>query len=124
MTKLSNIGGGVGLVDSAKEENKARAVVEIYRIPLIRGRYHRIHPFDITETNFESRMVLQKHGSSGGEVAIAMSYDSAQHTIAEVFEKQWGCTFSQRNPCRNGPRRRAAVSKLACFALHSGQRIA
>jgi len=30
-------GGGVGLVDNANERNKARAVVEIYRIPL--GRY-------------------------------------------------------------------------------------
>jgi len=29
-THFRYIGGGVGLVDSAREENKARAVVEIY----------------------------------------------------------------------------------------------
>jgi len=33
-----------GLVDSAREENKARAVVEIYCIPLKRGRYYRLPP--------------------------------------------------------------------------------
>ena len=38
------IGERVGLVDSAREENKARAVAEIYRIPLKRGRYHRLPP--------------------------------------------------------------------------------
>ena len=34
------LGGGVGLVDSARENYKARAVVEIYRILLNRGQYH------------------------------------------------------------------------------------
>ena len=31
-------GGGVGFVDSARDKNKAHAVVEIYRAPLKRGR--------------------------------------------------------------------------------------
>ena len=31
------LGGGVGFVDSASEENKTCAVVEIFRIPLNRG---------------------------------------------------------------------------------------
>jgi len=37
--------GRVVLVDSAREKNKARAVVEIYRILLNRGRYRGMHPF-------------------------------------------------------------------------------
>jgi len=43
-THFRYMGGGVGFVDSAKEKNKARAVVEIYRTPLKRGRYHRLPP--------------------------------------------------------------------------------
>ena len=31
-------GGGVGLVDSARDKNKARAVVGINKVPLKRGR--------------------------------------------------------------------------------------
>ena len=47
------IGGGVGLVDSAREKNKARAVLEIYHIHLNRGRYRGLlHPFD-----FDFRLV-------------------------------------------------------------------
>jgi len=39
---LSSTKEVVGLVDSAREENKARAEVEIYRIHLKRGRYRRL----------------------------------------------------------------------------------
>ena len=45
-TSLSYIGGRVDLVDSAREKNKARAVVEIYRNLLKQGRYHGLHPFN------------------------------------------------------------------------------
>ena len=41
---LHTAGGGVGFVDSARERNKARAVAEIYRTLLKRGRYCGIHP--------------------------------------------------------------------------------
>ena len=48
------VGGGVGFVDSARETNKARAVVKIYRILLNRGRYQLgFHPFDTTKTKIE-----------------------------------------------------------------------
>jgi len=49
-----NIGGGVGFVDSAREENKARTVVEIYRTPLKRGDTPGLHPFDTTKTKIET----------------------------------------------------------------------
>ena len=49
------LGGRLGLVDSAGEKNKARAVVEIYRALLKRGRYHGLRPFDTTKTKIENR---------------------------------------------------------------------
>ena len=44
----------VGLVDSAREENRTLAVAEIYRILLKRGRYCGLHPFDATTTIIEN----------------------------------------------------------------------
>jgi len=42
--ELHTVGERIGLVDSAREKNKARAFVEIYRIHLNRGRYRRLSP--------------------------------------------------------------------------------
>ena len=39
LTRRTGGTGNVDSVDSAREKNKARTVVEIYRIPLKRGRY-------------------------------------------------------------------------------------
>ena len=44
----------VGLVDGARENNKARAVVEIYRIPLKRGDAPGLYPLDATKTKIEN----------------------------------------------------------------------
>jgi len=54
-THFRYIGGRFGLVDSAREKNKARAVAEIYRALLKRGRYHGLRPFDTTKTKIENR---------------------------------------------------------------------
>jgi len=53
--ELATWEGGVGLVDSAREKNKALAVAEIYRISLKRGRYRWFHPFDTTKTKIEKK---------------------------------------------------------------------
>ena len=49
---LSYIGVRVGLANSAREKIKARAVVEIYRMLLKRGRYCGLHPFDTAHSKY------------------------------------------------------------------------
>jgi len=53
------IGGGGGFFDSAKEKDKAQAVVGIYRILLKRERYCGLHPFDTTKTKKKEALLAK-----------------------------------------------------------------
>ena len=47
--------------EALREKNRARTVVEISRILLNRGRYHSLHPFDVTRTKIE----IDSHKKTG-----------------------------------------------------------
>jgi len=50
-------GGGVGLVDSARDKDKTRILAEIYRIHLNRGLYRSLYPIlsYITRSTIDNR---------------------------------------------------------------------
>ena len=104
------LGGRVGLVDRAREENKARAVVEIYRYPL------GLHPFD-TEDRYKEFIAsghplakalaecwVHMRTETGALAGSVMPLDSPQpRTSRNTTRENLSCSNSARAPaCASG----------------------